>query len=270
MVKESSNWLESRGAGSPRLAVVLGSGLSGALELPDPRLEAGFGEIPFLRGPSVKGHPGRLAVGTKHGLDLAVFEGRVHLYEGGREDGLRLFFAVLAAIGVRMVLLTSACGGLKSNLGVGDFVVVWDHLVYPLGGPGVSAGRGGVRPGEGPRRCAYSRRAVAALETACLESGARWQRGVLAFSAGPCYESPAEARLLRAAGADVVSMSAGAEARAAAREGLEVGCLCCVTNIVGSEADHAAVLDAAEGSRRTMSDVLDRFVSIAAREGWGD
>jgi purine-nucleoside phosphorylase len=240
------------------------------MEVPMPRLTAEFSEIPCLGDTSVEGHPGRLRVGTLHGVDLAVFEGRVHLYEGVGSDSLSLFFAVLRALGVRGVLLTSACGGLRSNLKVGDFVVVWDHLVYPLGGQAVSVGRGAVGPGRVRRHTAYSRGATRILERACLESRARWGRGVLAFSAGPCYESPAEARLLRGAGADVVSMSAAAEAGAAFQEGLSVACLCCVTNIVGRGADHEGVLKEAGVSRKTMSAVLDRFVSIAAREGWGD
>jgi purine-nucleoside phosphorylase len=269
-VEEASAWLKSRGVGSPRLAVVMGSGLAGALQIPDPRLSVGFSDIPGFGRPSVAGHPGRLVSGRLHGLDLALFEGRIHMYEGSGLETLRLAAGVMAGIGVRVVLLTSACGGLSATLRPGDLVVVWDHLVYPLGGQASGLGMGGGSPdldGMGPL---CSRRATGALETACLESRARWRRGVLAFSAGPCYESPAEARLLRDAGADVVSMSAAAEAKAAAREGLKTACLCCVTNMVGLRADHGEVLKAAAGSRRTLSAVLDRFVSLAARGGWVD
>ena len=167
-------------------------------------------------------------------------------------------------------MLTSACGGLTANLRVGEFVVVWDHLVYPLGGRASAVGWEDGPPGAGRLGAVCSRRATNALEAACLESLARWRRGVLAFSAGPCYESPAEAGLLRDAGADVVSMSAAAEAKAAAREGLKTACLCCVTNLVGPRADHGEVLEAAASSRKTLSAVLDRFVSLAARGGWAD
>lgn len=264
-VEEASGWLRARGVGSPRLAVVLGSGLAGAISIPEPSLVAEFSEIPGFGGPSVQGHPGRLVAGSLHGLELALLEGRVHLYEGLERGDLGLAAAVMAGIGVKVVLLTSACGGLASSLRVGEFVVVWDHLVYPLGGRASTLGRI-----DSPRGAAYSREAAAALETACLESRARWRRGVLAFSAGPCYESSAEARLLRGAGADVVSMSAAVDARIARGEGLKVACLCCVTNIVGGVADHSEVLDAAGRSRKTLSAVIDKFVFLAARGGWAD
>ena len=133
-VDKASAWLKSRGVGSPRLAVVMGSGLAGALQIPDPRLSAGFSDIPGFSGPSVAGHPGRLVSGSLYGLDLALFEGRIHMYEGSGEEALRLVAGVMAGIGVQAVLLTSACGGLSATLRPGDFVVVWDHLGYPLGG----------------------------------------------------------------------------------------------------------------------------------------
>lgn len=267
---ETAEWLKSQGAGAPRLAVVLGSGLAGAIEVPRPRLSASFSRIPGLRPPSVSGHPGRLTVGNLKGVDLALFEGRSHLYEGEKPYPGRVAMAAAAALGVRTVLLTSACGGLRSDLRVGDFVVVLDHLVYPLGGRALEVGRDEDPDVPGLRRSVYSQRASKILEMACLEGGARWRRGVLAFAPGPCYESPSEARLLRGAGADVVSMSAAAEARAAAREGIEAACLCCVTNLVGPGTDHSEVLEAAGRSKRSLGAVLDKFLSIAAREGWGD
>jgi purine-nucleoside phosphorylase len=103
-----------------------------------------------------------------------------------------------------------------------------------------------------------------------MRSRAGWRRGVLAYSAGPCYETPAEARLLRAAGADVVSMSAALEASALAGMGLRVACLCTVTNMVGPPASHGEVLQAAGGSRKKLSLVLDNFLSIAAGQRWGE
>lgn len=286
----AAEWFRSQGGPSPRLAIVLGSGLGGLTSMWPPMMEARFEDIPGLATPSVAGHAGRLVAGRLHGVNLVVLEGRLHLYEGRGTSALRVVAAFLRAIGTRGVLLTSACGGLDRDLRTGDFVVVWDHLVYPLGGPAWPLGRldpspplpGGRGEGAGPialrewagsRGPFYDGELSRALETACLHCGARWRRGVLALAAGPCYESAAEARSLLSAGADVVSMSAAADARAARLEGLAVACLCCVTNILGLwrsvSAAHRDVLDAARSSGETMSAVLDRFVFEAARGGMG-
>jgi purine-nucleoside phosphorylase len=285
----AAEWLASRTELRPRLALVLGSGLAGAVKLREPRLVAGFHDVPGLLGPSVPGHPGRLTVGRLHRLPIAVFEGRTHLYEGLDSKSVSLTAAFMARVGVRRVLLTSACGGLSPALEVGDFVVVWDHVVYPLGGAArslgrsgmplgrVRAGTGGDLPGTagtaraGVRPRVYDRRLSEDLERACIECGARWSRGVFGYSTGPCYETPAEARALRGAGADVVSMSAAADALAAWEEGLEVACLCCVTNAVGlwkpARSGHDDVLAAALSSASTIGAVLDRFVQLTALGG---
>lgn len=287
----AAGWVASRTALRPRLALVLGSGLAGAVRMREGDLVASFEEIPGLIGPSVHGHPGRLTVGRLHGLPLAVFEGRTHLYEGVGGKGLRLTAALMARMGVRGVLLTSACGALSPGLEVGDFVVVRDHLVYPLGGGAWALGRSeALGPQERGRtdlgravpdaaaaaRAAlrptvYSRELSTTLERACTECGAGWSRGVFGYSTGPCYETPAEARALRMAGADVVSMSAAADALAAREDGLEVACLCCVTNVVGlwkrKRAEHDDVLAVAHSSVKTVGAVLDRFVQLAALGG---
>lgn len=294
----AAEWFRSQGGPSPRLAVVLGSGLGGLTSMSPPLMEARFEDIPGFATPSVAGHAGRLVAGRLHGVNLVVLEGRVHLYEGLGTSALRVVAAFLRAIGTRAVLLTSACGGLDRDLRTGDFVVVWDHLVYPLGGPawplgrlergrtgrlgpnpplsggqGESVGPIALREWAGSRGPLYDGELSHALETACFHCGARWRRGVLALAAGPCYESAAEARSLRSVGADVVSMSAAADARAARLEGLAVACLCCVTNVLGLwrnvSATHRDVLDAARSSAETMSAVLDRFVFEAVRGGMG-
>ncbi len=291
-MRSAADWFASGPAARPRLAVVLGSGLSGALQVHHATLVAGFEEIPGFIETGVAGHPGRLIAGRLHGVDVIVFEGRVHLYEGRGPETLETVPAFSAAVGADSVLLTSACGGIAPHLEVGDFVVVRDHLLYPLGGsvrrlgratggfPGrvrALAGdgteaveaRGRFRPTKGP----YSAELAGVLERACLECGAPWRRGVLAFSAGPCYESPAEARLLCKTGADVVSMSAGAEALSSWIGGLEVASLCCVTNLVGlwsrRHGSHEDVLREATKAKDTMSAVLDRFVRLIARRGPG-
>jgi purine-nucleoside phosphorylase len=294
--------LASRGLGSPWAAVVLGSGMAGAVEIQKPRLAVGFNEIPGLPQTSVIGHPGRITAGNVNGLELLVIEGRFHLYEQHGAEKVRLLASLLKAVGVRELVLTTAAGALAPHLKVGEFVVARDYMVYPLGGGAVTLGRAlrlavGGPAGAGPRSArepspdvvteravnpslgseatgsAYSPGLAARLERACMEAGLRLQRGVLAFAAGPCYETAAEARLLRSAGADVVSMSAGADTLAARAQGLDVGCICCVTNSVGlwcaRGADHREVLSASGAARAGIGEALKQYASLTA-EGRSD
>jgi len=281
----AARWLSSHGAGRPALAVVFGSGLAGSLVPAPLALEADYETIPGFAGTSVPGHPGRLRAGRVEGIEVLLFEGRRHSYEGVPEGEMGVPLQAAFLLGARAALVTSSCGALDFRSRPGDFVVVRDHLVYPLGGPATALGRpegaapGGERPGgveegsprpgpaaeeaAGARGRLYSPRLSRALERACLAAGCSWRRGVLAFSCGPCYETRAESRALRAAGADVVSMSAAREAKAAAAVGLEVACLCCVTNVVRLSApralDHGEVVAAAGEAARTLASVVRAF-----------
>lgn len=268
---EAARSLSSRGAANPRTAVVLGSGLAGAITVPSPGLIARFDEIPGFPKTSVSGHPGRMIFGKLLGSEILVVEGRFHLYEERGLESAMLMASFLKEMRVEDLVLTTAAGALAPHLKVGDFVVIRGHLVYPLGGRAPGMGRilsdtGLVGGGE-----IYAPEIAAGLESACLDAGVRFQRGMLAFSEGPCYETAAEARLLRRAGADVVSMSAAADAVAAHCLGLRVGCLCCVTNRVGmwrgAHADHGDVLRASGLARSRVGAAVKEYLSSAVREG---
>jgi purine-nucleoside phosphorylase len=281
--REAAGALAARGIGSPRTAIVLGSGLAGAIGVPSPDLAVGFDEIPGFPKTSVSGHPGRMIFGDLRGLQVLVVEGRFHLYEQQGLESVRLMACFLKTVGVKELVLTTAAGALAPHLKVGEFVVVRAHLVYPLGGRVVTLGR--ALPAEGPpsyglsgpsegdlkapkvgaKGTVFCPSLAARLESACLQAGVRFQRGVLAFAQGPCYETPAEARLLRSAGADVVSMSAAADAIAAHKEGLRVGCICCVTNSIGlwrgRSTDHGEVLRASGPARLRINKTIEKYAS---------
>jgi purine-nucleoside phosphorylase len=228
-----------------------------------------------------------MIAGALRGLHVLVVEGRFHLYENQGLESVRLMASFLREVGVEDLILTTAAGALAPQLGVGEFVVVRAHLVYPIGGRAAALGRALPPPERasskvegrservseasraGRAKAVYSPDLASRLEKACLNAGVRFQRGVLAFSEGPCYETPAEARLLRSAGADVVSMSAAADAVAAHMEGLRVGCICCVTNSVGlyrgRSAGHGEVLRASGNARSGIAKAIEEYVSLAGK-----
>ena len=210
----------------PDVAVVLGSGLGGFAA----RLEGAEAvAYPALGLPpaGVTGHAGTLSVGRIGRRRVAVFAGRWHWYEGLDMASIVLGVRSLARWGGRGIVLTSAVGGIAPALGTGEVLVVRDHLnllgASPLRGPNLAA--------LGPRfpdlSTVYTPRCRAIAHVA---AGRPLPEGVYAAMPGPSYETPAEVRMLRGMGADVVGMSLVPEAIAASHAGLEVLALAVVAN----------------------------------------
>jgi purine-nucleoside phosphorylase len=197
------------GLAAPTLALVLGSGLGGVVELldPEPRLRLAYRDIPHVPGAGVAGHAGELVAGTVRGTPAIVLSGRAHPYEGYSQREATLLLRAVLALGVETVVLTNAAGGLNPDHDPGDVMLITDHINLsgdnPLFGPNLD--RFGVR--FPPLIDAYDpelrRQALEAAERA----GAALRQGVYIMLAGPSYETRAEMRMLRSLGGDSVGMS---------------------------------------------------------------
>ncbi len=228
----------------PEVALVLGSGLAGAVRLLEQPRVLPLADVPHAGVPSVSGHPGRLAFGRVGRLQLGVLQGRLHTYEGWSAAETAFPVRLLIALGARVVVLTNASGGVREGLRGGDWMLVTDHLNLsgknPLEGPN--------DPRLGPRfpdlTHAYDPGLRALLREAAARAGVRLHEGVYAMMAGPSYETPAEIRMLRRLGADAVGMSTVPEVIAAVHQGARVACLSCITNAaagLGGALSHAEV-----------------------------
>jgi purine-nucleoside phosphorylase len=228
----------------PRVLLTLGSGLGRlADEIGDP-LEIGFADI-GLPGPTVPGHAGRLIVGELHGVCVLVQQGRLHLYEGVDVADVTAVVRAAADVGVETFLVSNAAGGLRESMTPGDIVVLSDHI--NLTGHNPLVGLGGA-----PHFLDLTGAYDADLRRVALQAGAQLGQtlyeGVYAGLVGPTYETPAEIRMLRTLGADLVGMSTVIEVIAARAAGLRVLGLSLVTNVHrpgGTATDHAEVLEAA-------------------------
>lgn len=193
----------------PRLAVVLGSGLGGAVELldPEPRLHIPYGDVPHVPVASVAGHAGELVAGTVRGTPGIVLSGRVHPYEGHSHREATLLLRAVLALGVDTVVLTNAAGGLDPEYDPGDVMLIRDHINLsgdnPLVGPNLD--RFGVR--FPPLTDAYDPELRARALEAADRTGIRLRQGVYIMLPGPSYETRAEMAMLRLLGGDAVGMS---------------------------------------------------------------
>jgi purine-nucleoside phosphorylase len=205
---------------APRAAVVLGSGLADVAKAFHPTAAVGYADVPGLVPPTVAGHRGQMSVGHWDGVPTVVCYGRVHFYEGHPWERVTRLVHLLAEFGVKRLLLTNAAGGIRDDLTPGALMAIRGHLKLLDAG----AWRSIASLSPGGRGVGGENISSPYTPIPNLSSG------IYAALTGPCYETPAEIRALRAMGADAVGMSTAVEAEAAAALGLAVSAVSCITN----------------------------------------
>jgi purine-nucleoside phosphorylase len=242
--------LTSALGGPHDVAVVMGSGWAPAADAFGPASGSiAIGELPGFAAPTAVGHGGEVRSVRVGDRGVLLFLGRTHYYEGRGVDPVVHGVRTAAAAGVKTVVLTNAAGGLAPDHRVGQAVIISDHLNLTARSPLVGADFVDLTD-------LYSAR----LRTLARELDPGLTEGVYAQLPGPHYETPAEIRMLRTLGADLVGMSTALEAIAARAAGLEVFALSMVTNaaagITGEKLDHAEVLAAGQAAAGRLGQFL--------------
>jgi len=237
------------------VAVVLGSGWRPAADaLGDPSAELSMAGLPGFAVPTAIGHGGTIRSLSVGGRRVLVLLGRTHLYEGRGPAAVAHAVRTAAAAGCRLVVLTNAAGGIRPGLSVGQPVLISDHLNLTARSPLIGAQFVDMVDAYAPRLRALAREVDAALA-----------EGVYAGLPGPHYETPAEIRMLRTLGADLVGMSTVHETIAARAAGAEVLGVSLVTNmaagITGEPLSHVEVLAAGAASATRMGSLLAYVVA---------
>ena len=240
------------------VAVVMGSGWAPAADAFGATLASvEIGRLPGFAAPTVRGHGGEVRsvrVGDRKAL---LFLGRTHLYEGRGVEPVVHGVRTAAAAGVRTVVLTNAAGGLAPDHRVGQAVLISDHLNLTARSPLVGATFVDLTD-------LYSAR----LRSLARELDPSLTEGVYAALPGPHYETPAEIRMLRTMGADLVGMSTALEAIAARAAGVEVLGLSMVTNaaagVTGEKLDHQEVLAAGKAAAGRLGEFLVQLIGRLA------
>lgn len=234
----------------PEVAIVAGSGLGGLGSGGAGRRVLPVAEIPHFPRPAVPGHAGELVRTRLGGRDVVVLRGRCHLYEGYSAQEVVFSLRALFRCGVKGLILTNAAGGLDLSYRVGDLMLIADHI----NATGTSCLEGPHEDSRGPRFPDLSRAYDAELRALARQTAGRLglglREGVYLAVRGPNYETPAETRFYRQAGADAIGMSTVQETLAAVQAGVRVLGLSCITNINNPDQQapttHADVLVAAE------------------------
>ena len=254
----------------PKTAVVLGSGLGPLVDRLTDRVVVPYSDIPHFPVPTVEGHHGNLVEGSLGAVRVIYLQGRFHFYEGHDLPALTFPVRVLRVLGVETLVLTAATGGVNTEFRPGDVVCLSDHLNLigqnPLRGP--NDARFGTRF---PDMTAVYDPALRALAVEEAERcGFTLRLGVYACLPGPSYETPAEIRMLRALGADVVGMSTVPEAIVARHSGMRALAFALVTNaaagLTGAPISHEEVLEAGREAVPRLGGLIEAVVRRLAEK----
>ena len=255
----------------PRVAVVLGSGLGSVADEVEDAHILSAAEIPGWPRSTAPGHAGRVVMGTLEGCPVILLQGRVHCYEGYSMQDVTFPVRVLGMMGVRQYVATNASGGVNPELAPGDIAAVRDHInlmgANPLVGP--SEPRWNVRFPDMTH--AYSPRLLELLDRAAAEAGLTLKRGVYVAFMGPSYETPAEVRMARTLGADLVGMSTVPEVVVANAMRMETAVLSCVANRASGMGDEhlteEEVLRVMAESSRSLALLIRGLMRALASDG---
>lgn len=253
------------GRSLPAVCIVLGSGLGPLSEMAEDAIEIPYKDIPGFPVSTAPGHKGSLIAGNLSGKPVFMMNGRFHYYEGYPMETVTFYVRVIGRLGVKVLLLTNASGGINLEMKVPELVAITDHLSFNaepvLRGPNIE--EFGTRF---PDQChVYDPELTDTLVNSARDLNIRISRGVYAYTKGPQYETPAEIRALRIMGADCVGMSTVPEAIAASHMGIRVAAMSCITNmaagISGNPLSEKEVLDNAALASENSCALVKEFVN---------
>jgi purine-nucleoside phosphorylase len=224
-IDETCAAVRSRMVYTPKIGLILGSGLSSLADRIERPVFIPFDQLPHWPISTVQGHEGRLVVGFLEGQPVMAMQGRVHYYEGYSMDQIVLPVRVMQRLNIEILIITNAAGAVNQNFDPGQVMLITDHFNM-MGMAGLSPLRGPNLDEFGPRfpdmSAAYDPELRQLSMQVAAQNNIRLQQGVYAALAGPSFESPADLRFLKTAGADAVGMSTVPEVITARHGGTRV------------------------------------------------
>jgi purine-nucleoside phosphorylase len=264
-LQEAKQELQRRiGSFKPKIAIILGSGLGGFADEATNRINVPYDELPHFPISTVAGHAGQFVVGELEGQQVLLMQGRFHAYEGYSLKQVVFPIYVMKMLGVELLILTNAAGGLNRAFKPGDLMLINDHINFtgdnPLIGPN--------EPELGERfpdmSQAYDRHLIALARRWSTATGRRLVEGVYCGIRGPSYMTPAELTWLAKVGGDAIGMSTVAETIAARHAGLRVLGISCITDMAIGETleplSHAQVVAVAKETQPKFIELLRHMV----------
>ena len=264
-LEETKKYLLDNIKERPKIGLILGSGLGTLADEIEDGIVIDYKDIPNFPVSTVEGHAGQLVIGKLMGKQVIAMKGRFHYYEGYSMKEVTFPVRVMKAIGVELLLVTNACGGLNPNLYPGALVVINDHINMtgnnPLIGPNY--------PELGPRfpdmSDAYDKELIGLVHRVGKKIGVETHEGVYVSISGPTYSSKAESKMFQFIGADTIGMSTVPEVIVAKHSGMRVIGISCVTDMAifeGTETiSHEQVMAVADKTRPKFINLVKSVIN---------
>ncbi len=260
---DAADIIQARGVTEPvEIAIVLGTGLGGIADAVEAPIIVPYADLPGFPAGDVSGHESRLVVGRWEGTHVAVMQGRAHYYETGEAASMASPLETLALLGTQILILTNSAGSMHLDWYPGSIAIISDHINFsgmnPLIGAGSDTRFVPLADAYDRHLRARLRRAAAAANTPAL------REGVYMWFSGPSFETPAEIKVAKLFGADLVGMSTVPEVILARRLGLRVAALSVITNfatgIAGGNPTHTETKATALQGSLVLKRLLRAFV----------
>lgn len=259
-IKETKDYLNQRTSISPKIGIILGSGLGGLAEEIENKLAIRYEDIPNFPTSTVEGHAGQLVFGQLNGKDLVAMQGRFHYYEGYSLEVATFPIRVMKSLGVESLIITNAAGGVNREFKPADLMLIEDHINFTCRNPliGINYDELGSRFPDMSQ--SYDREYIHKAKEVASEMGLDLKSGNYAWVTGPSFETPAEVRMLSKLGVDAVGMSTVPEVIVARHGGMRVLGISCITNMASGILDqplnHEEVIETGEIARENFTRLL--------------
>ena len=267
-IQETASWLKARMTTSPKTAIILGTGLGQlASEITDKK-EIPYKEIPNFPVSTVEGHSGKLIFGQLGGVDILAMQGRFHFYEGYSMKEVTFPVRVMYELGIKMLFVSNAAGGMNPGFKIGDLMVITDHINFfpehPLRGKNFPTG-----PRFPDMHQTYDPLLIKMAFDIAHEKQIPVQHGVYVGVQGPTFETPAEYKMYRILGGDAVGMSTVPEVIVAHHCGIRTFGISVITDLGGFdnpvEVSHEEVQEAAQKAQPFMTEIMRELIVWTAK-----
>jgi purine-nucleoside phosphorylase len=270
-IKKAVDYIQSQSNITPEVGIVLGSGLGVYADQIENKTTIPYESIPGFYKTTVAGHKGQLILGEVKGVKVAAMQGRYHTYEGHELSDVVLPTRVLKFLGCHTLILTNAAGGINSNFKPGDLVYIKDHINMTGRNPLIGENIDELGPRFPDMTHTYDTYLHEMIEVASKEVGITPKGGIYCGLLGPTYETPAEIKMLRTLGGDMVGMSTVPEAIAANHMGMNIAGISCITNMAAGMGDeelkHDDVKEVARIAMNKFSELVTALVNQISKSG---
>lgn len=266
-IKEASAFIETKLDKTPNMAVILGTGLGGLVDCIENKKTIKYSDIPYFPVSTVLGHAGEFVTGYIGNKYIMAMNGRFHYYEGYPLEMVTFPVRVMKALGMDDIIITNAAGGMNPTFEPGDIMIIEDHINFLSNNPLLGKNYDELGPRFPDMSEAYNKKLITVAENSAKKLEIKVQKGVYLAVSGPCYETPAELKMMRLMGADAVGMSTVPEVIVANHAGMKVLGISVITDMAVADSlvplDHERVVATADKAKEKLTVLVkDIILSI--------